>query len=97
VRARGTQGLAIGVPKSLRRFTEIRFLSRRLLEGDTVRYMGRSEKIDSGASGEAVLGEMIPLQLLSIKMTGKKGVVHPTERGHFRFALKGTYCLCLNS
>ena len=55
--------------------------------------MGQSKKIDSGASWEAVFGEMVSLRLLKGKLAGKNAE-KPTEKGDiFAGHLRGQFAL----
>jgi len=59
--------------------------------------MDPNEKIDSGASWEAVFGKLVSLPLLMGTMSRKRGGGgYQREGGHFRWAVKGTICLGLN-
>jgi hypothetical protein len=54
--------------------------------------MGRSKKIDSGASWEAVFGEMVSLRLLIRKSGLEEGGRIPTEKGDiFAGHLRGQF------
>jgi hypothetical protein len=60
--------------------------------------MDPNEKIDSGASWEAVFGKLVSLPLLMGTMSRKRGGGgYQREGGHFRWAVKGTICLGLNT